>query len=181
MSKLTVALDCDGVLFSCNDYVRDLAERVLHREMPPPSEHMHFEFDKALGLSRYEWSLVQNKILGGTGTLDMPWLPGAEDFVRELMAKRDVFFLTSHWRDCPRWVMDREWRLTNAFGPVDVVFAHNKMRCQFDYLIDDKVQNIEAAGEKGLLFSQPWNRAATHLDGQRFTSYEQLLTSLESK
>jgi 5'(3')-deoxyribonucleotidase len=182
MTKLTIAVDVDGVIQNCNKYVRETAERVLVRRMPEVADHGHFDFDKAMNLTQFEWIAVETEVKRSTPTLDMEWLPGAVEFVRDLFkAQHDVFFLTSHWRDCPRWVMDREARLQSKFGPVDVVFAHNKMRCSFDYLIDDKIQNIEKAGAAGLLFDQPWNRAAKHLDDRRFDSYNDLLSFLGVK
>ncbi len=179
MTRLTIALDCDGVLFDCNSYVIAIAERVLDRRMPSKSQHRSFEFTEALGITQSEMDRVAADICSGRPTRDMSYLRGAASFVDTLLgAGHDVFFLTSHWRGCPNWVTDREARLNKMWPQCDVVFTHNKTRASFDFLLDDKVSTIEAVGAAGLLFDQPWNADAKHLDSQRFHSYESVLRFL---
>lgn len=185
MSKLVVALDCDGIVFDANSYVRSVAGEVLGRPMPPPSEHQHFEFDKALGLTKSEWRAVEDTICdrGLIPTLFMNWLPGAIEFVKACQKCYDVFFLTSHWRGCESWVTYREQRLRDTFGDVDVVFAHNKTRATFDVLVDDRLENVEAvqAAKRGgaILFSQPWNASREVRGVPRARSYAEVLEILK--
>lgn len=174
----TIALDVDGVLQDCNSHVRQIAQYVLNRPLPHPADHKHFEFDKSLGLSTDEWSRVAEVVRQSTATRDMEWLDGAREFVDELRKYgHDVFFLTSHWHDAPHWVTHREARLKLNWPNCDVVFTHNKARCQFDYLIDDKLENVLRVGAAGLLFAQPWNQHAPNYV-RRWNSYQQLLEFL---
>lgn len=178
----TIALDCDGVLFDCNDYVRRLAQRICtDRELPPKSEHHWFEFDKSLKLSRKEMSQLHSLVADSTATRDMEWFDGAREFVDALRTRgHDVFFLTSHWRGCHSWVPLREARLNLNWPKCDVVFTHSKHRAQFDYLVDDKLETVMSIGAAGILFDQPWNQHAPDYV-RRVKSYEEILQFLDTE
>lgn len=180
--KLTVALDCDGVLFDCNKYVLELAEKVTGRQLPPVHKHVHFEFDKSLGLTYGEWTKVQAAILDSHATRDMEWLIGATSFVERLIDNgHDVYFLTSHWREAPHWVVDRELRLGRMFPTCDVVFAHNKTRARFDLLLDDKFETVKAVGpDLAILFDRPWN-ADSNWTGHRASGYDHAMEIITAK
>lgn len=173
-NKLTIALDVDGVLFDCHAYVHRIAESVAKRDLPILP---HFDFKQSFDLTDAEWKRTKTIVENGYPTDDMDWLPGAVEFVNELRSKYDVFFLTSHWRGCNSWVPGRERRLVAEFKNLEVVFAHSKARGDFDILLDDKIENVEAANSKsfavGVVFDQPWNSSATHL--VRVKSYAEFL------
>jgi len=178
MSKLTIALDCDGVLFSCHGYVHRIAESVAQRPLPILP---HFDFQQSFDLTDSEWQRTKTIVENSYPTDDMDWLPGAVEFVNKLRETYNVFFLTSHWRGCANWVMGRERRLNEQFPGLEVVFAHDKSLGDYDILLDDKTSNVEAANNKtfavGVCFDQPWNQSATHL--VRVRSYDEFLAFAE--
>jgi len=178
--RYTIALDCDGVLFDCDDYIRRLAQRVCpDREITRITGS--FEFTEAFGLSKAEMSKLHDLVCDSSATREMEWLDGAREFVDALRAEgHDVFFLTSHWRGAKHWVVQREARLKADWSNCDVVFAHNKARCMFDFLIDDKVENVLSVGAAGVLFDQPWNQHAPSYV-RRVKSYDEILVFLSGR
>lgn len=177
MTRYTIALDCDGVLFDCEDYVRRLAEQVTQRQLPEVARA--FDFAEAFGLSKSEMSALHDLVCASSATREMEWLPSAREFVYALLDQQhDVYFLTSHWRGAHNWVPQREDRLKLNWPGCDVVFAHAKHRAQFDYLVDDKTETVLKVGAAGLLFDQPWNQDAPKYV-RRMKSYGEILDFLK--
>lgn len=178
MTLKTALLDCDGVLVDCVGPVHRAAERILHRELPPPNQWCDFEFGVSMGLSPAEGQHFFDRLISQD---DLGWqinpYPGAFAFTEEIRALGyDICIVTSHWKNMPCWVPARDALIEACFPGTDVIYAHNKTRVIGDWLVDDKPSTIAAAGPRGILFSQPWNESYTH--PRRARGYGEVLEML---
>lgn len=172
---MIIALDVDGVVADLAPVVRFAAELTLGRSVPPTYIWKEHAFPDAMGLTEEEWDeVVKTLQRDGTFGADLPTHDDAASFVQRLQAKgHDVYFLTAHWRELPKWVNNREYWLRRHFGTADVVFTHSKARGHYDLLLDDHERNVLAAGDRGVLLTRPWNEEAEV--PRRVNSFEEFL------
>src|SRR5574342_262574 len=74
-----------------------------------------------------------------------------------------VIFVTS----CVRGMFDRKWQwlinhgfLQPSLHTIDFIAATDKALIKVDLMIDDRLETVKAFGEKGVLFSRPWNNGS---------------------
>lgn len=175
----TCVLDVDGVLVDCASVVHSEAERILGRLLPQPRTWGAWEFHDAMGLSPDEREFL-DAALRADDCLGwkMDLYPGAERFVNALGARADIVFVTAGWKKMPHWVTARTNLLNHYFPSVDAMFveAHAKWRVSCDRILDDKSETVQAAGNKGVLYHQPWNASAKGV--RRVSNYAQALEAL---
>jgi 5'(3')-deoxyribonucleotidase len=171
----TILIDVDGVLADCATPVHTAAERIVGRRLPTPDVWYHFSFGPSLGLTKQEddylhLTLRKEDNIGWK----IDFYDGACEFVAKLGRDFDLAFVTTHWMGMGSWVPARDNLLRNYFPDIAVVYCKEKWRVQGDWLIDDRAETIAENKERGILFSQPWNRKAdkTFL---RARSYEEVL------
>ena len=107
-----------------------------------------------------------------------PALPGAKEFLRELMQKADVFLVTAV---AVEFMGERITRIRELFPefPLDhVIMGKRKDLMQADVILDDRVENLlETKCALPVLFDQPWNSKATGLI--RVNDYGSFLTLID--
>lgn len=156
----TVLLDCDGVIVDLASVVHRTAKKLLGRKLPPPADWKSYDFDVALKLTRNEKEFLQRRLLVAN---NLGWkadfYPGAASFIEYLATNNRVVFVTTPWPGLDHWVEARMSLLQPYLSrrKFDIVFCADKSLVNGDWLIDDKVENVTSVGEKGILFSQPWN------------------------
>lgn len=155
----TILLDVDGVVIDCAAAVKTEAECILGRTLPPISDWDSFAFEESWGLNEaqttYFYKTICNRdILPGT----LKFYPGAVEAVHDLAKDWDVCFLTAEWKGMPSWIAVRE-KMLSQFG-LDVIYTHAKHRVKGDFLVDDRISNLDNHPAESILVTRPWNRGA---------------------
>jgi 5'(3')-deoxyribonucleotidase len=161
-------LDVDGVLADfpsgvqafCNQYGRTKGSPSFSLETA--KEH---DLLKAWDIEHMQKRLDQHMI-DTDFARHMPVYPGAQDFVESLKSVADVIIVTARYRAVPTWTHAREAWLVEHFeiDPGNIVFAKRKELVAGNFLLDDKLRNIDAWrnawGHQGaaVVFDRPWNQ-----------------------
>ncbi len=90
---------------------------------------------------------------------DLPLMPGAQEVLKELTARFDVFIATQAMT-VPNSLGPKYRWLQRHFpyiSPTRYVFCGNKCILRADYLIDDLPRNLERFEGQGLLYTAPHN------------------------
>lgn len=93
---------------------------------------------------------------------DLPLMPGAQDVLRQLSDKFEIFIATQAMT-VPNSLGPKYRWLQRHFAfipPTHYVFCGNKSILLADYLIDDLPRNLERFQGTGLLYTAPHNRSA---------------------
>lgn len=169
--KLKVICDCDDVLMSCNQHALDM----LIEE-----ERYYYHLSSITGWGMLgkdvdrRFKFFKEKEFYET----QPALPGAKEFLRELMQKADVFLVTAV---AVEFMGERITRIRELFPefPLDhVIMGKRKDLMQADVILDDRVENLlETKCALSVLFDQPWNSKATGLI--RVNDYGSFLTLID--
>lgn len=172
--RLKIGVDVDDVLFSCNAYAIELANKEHHYD--PPIELKEITLWGKTGtrvderLAYYEKEEFYR---------DQPVLPGAKAFVKELLRYGEVFFITAV---DPRFMNIRAKRLLEEFPDIpkqNLIMGSNKQMIKTDILLDDGAHNI-ASSESAypVLMRRPWNQ---HITGcLSVNNYGEFLTLLDT-
>jgi len=178
---MRVLLDVDGVLGDFASEVIRFAN--LYALMPGErawtiEDAIDFDILESMGLAdmqdRFDQHLIDTDYCA-----NMPVLPGATEFVEKLyQLEHEVVIVTSPHRGVPQWASQRTEWLWRHFGihADDVIFARVKHRISGDVLVDDKPENVAGFKERGILFSQPWNRDVR--GAYRAESYQDVVARL---
>lgn len=113
---------------------------------------------------------------------------GAKTAIRKLRSLCDVVAVTSPLKHSPEWTHAREDWLMLHFGIDEVVHTKHKQYVVGDFLLDDKVENVDSwykmwrgahndGHQRGLIWAQPYNASAAGDDGEHayITSWQHLL------
>lgn len=156
MDKVTLLLDCDGVMADYVGRVLQDARTLYGKEIDPGDIHEWDVYADVARIAGKPYAQVKEDMIG---MLHQPgWcagirpLPGAVDGVRSLRAMRphvDVHVVTAPWHSSPYWFNERlEW-LKVHFGvqAKDVTFTHRKQdvsgpRSGLTVFVDDKPQAV---------------------------------------
>lgn len=151
--KLRIGLDVDDILFSCNDYAVALA-------------NAKGAFDPPLSVNEISsWGMTGTRIdsrlkyFADADFFDMqPVLPGAKEFVRELLKRAEVFFTTAV---APEYMGIRAKRLMEEFPEVpkeNIIMGYRKDLVNLDIILDDGAHNVIASKSAyPVLMRKPWN------------------------
>lgn len=161
-------LDVDGVLGDfpnevlrfCNRYGRASEQRPWVLE-----DAVEHDILKALKLGHLQDRLDMH-MADSDFCRYMPVYEGAEAFVDELKSFADVVIVTASYGNVSGWEHARRAWLKQHFniGKEDVIFAKRKDCVAGNYLLDDKLRNIDAWrsawGHQGtaVVFDRPWNQ-----------------------
>lgn len=187
--KLTVLIDCDGVLADFqSQYLRTIEEITGERfatdvidkwdittcQFFVEADERHRARQVAANTTgdtmkiRALKNLVESRIENQEGwCANIPPYAAALRALPEIMAKHDVYVVTSPWHSSKTWMHERTHWLNGHFGisPKRVIHAGCKKHVKGDVFIDDKPEHVlEWAdnqayhGPRALLFTQPYNR-----------------------
>ena len=94
---------------------------------------------------------------------DLPVIPGAQDVMRDLAARFEVFIATQAMSVPNSFGPKYRWlqRHFPFLPPTHYVFCGDKSILHADYLIDDLPRNLLRFEGKGILYSAPHNRAGS--------------------
>jgi 5'(3')-deoxyribonucleotidase len=171
-----ILLDIDGV---CADFIGACCAKV---SAPPynyavtPADVTHFQLEKCLPNSIANLMFSFASMEGFCE--ELPWYPGAKEFVAELHKLGEVVVVTSPLKSSRTWCWERrQWLL----GHVNkIVHTQHKEMVYGDVLIEDslsnahKWSNAHRAG-KVVLVDRPWNQDVFDGFGVRVKSYEEAL------
>ena len=167
--KLRIGLDVDDILYDCNAYA---LERLNAEEGICPPLTIYDIKGWGEGYSRVDHRL--RYFSDPDFVAAQPVLPGAADFVRQLSAVADVFFVTAVPPACMSARAERLVRDFPEIPPEHILIGTRKDMVSLDILLDDGAHNItRTPATYPVLFRKPWN---THLSGLlSVNSYEDFL------
>jgi 5'(3')-deoxyribonucleotidase len=144
VKKISISIDCDGVLADFTTGALRIVEEVTGRRYTPVDVG-EFDFTKALSLSPDEASAVKEVISNRRGFCAslLPY-PAARQGIRRLRELGEVCCVTSPWDANPWWRAERESWLALHFG-IDVVrHAEDKSVYEADVFVDDRSKHVRA-------------------------------------
>ena len=158
MRKLfKVLLDCDDVLFMCNQTAVELLNKEHSLNFKLSDITRWGPLGNALD-DRLEYfkdpEFVEN----------LPLYPGAQEFVHELAKKAEVIIATNVPPECAGARVNAIIRNFPEIKPSNILIGGRKDLLSADMMLDDAPQNLAAANvEYPVLFRQPWNYGRTGL------------------
>ena len=144
MKRLSIILDCDGVL---SDFVAGMlpvvaevtGKRFTHADVTK------FNFVEALDLTAAEGAAVKKVIASRRGfAAALPPYPEARQGVRRLRELGDVICVTSPWDSNPWWRDERASWLALHFGIDIVKHDEDKSGYDADLFVDDRSKHVGA-------------------------------------
>lgn len=157
--RLKIGVDVDDVLFSCNQYAFDLANKEYNYNPP-----LHLNEVFKWGKSGNRTDIMFEYFAKESFYKNQPVLDGAKEFIKELSKRAEVFIITAV---SPQFMGIRGQRLIEAFPeikPENIIMGSRKDLVSLDMLLDDGGHNIIATqATYPVLFRRPWNRDLTGL------------------
>lgn len=163
-----IGLDLDGVLY---DFAHSLRQYLVDHgygdpEDYPPTETWTFYEQWGMNLEEFK-DFCDDGVRAGYifnigGPIESP------DLWRLRLAGHKIHVVTDRSFGNPgeSQIATVRWLQRHGFPFDSITYTADKAGVRLDYLIDDKVENVEAlleTGCKAYLRDQPWNRHATHL------------------
>ena len=177
IARKAVLLDVDGVLLACTEIACD-----MYNADHPDEEPICIEDVKGYGVTG-------TRADGLLKYYDLPELydkqepyEGAQEFVRELSEKYDVYFLTA----VPDHLVEKRGKQLEKFFPwikrSHVFYGQVKERFIADFSLDDAPGHILAQFESGsvkhpVIMRRPWNESLSGI--MSVAGYKDFLTFLE--
>jgi 5'(3')-deoxyribonucleotidase len=160
MSRLRIGLDCDGVLYNFDQYVRDqIAARLDIHIHEAYVSHWHAISNYSPEVRRCFEAVMSEEPCWYAGN---PYA-GALESTQRLAAVSDVYVVTH----VPPQFMDARvrWLQVNGFPVKDVIVGRDKWRSvqqlALDTLIDDNFDNCDDVARNcytpAFLVERPWN------------------------
>ena len=155
--NIRVALDCDDVLFSCNQYAIDMANKEKNFN-PKLQLHELIKWGKQMNRADAIFEYYSRADFYQS----QPVLKGAKEFVKKLCEIADVYIITA---TSPEFMSERALRILKEFpeiNPNNILLGACKNICKVDFLLDDGAHNItKSIATYPILFRRPWNRDMT--------------------
>lgn len=172
--KLRFGIDVDDILMSCNQYAVELANQKY--EFNPP---LALEEFTQWGRSGKRGDVVFEYYNTAEFYQTQPIYDGAKEFIRELLKRGEVFFVTAVG---PEFMGYRAMRLLQEFPEVpaeNIIMGTRKDLVHVDITLDDGAHNICASNSTyPVLMRRPWNQ---HMTGcLAVNNYEEFLTLVDS-
>ena len=154
---LKVILDCDDVLFMCN-------QRAVERLNLVNDTHYSINDINRWGILGNELDERLKYFSEPPFMGSLPLYPGAKEFVSELSKKAEVVIATNVQPKCAGARVNAIIRNFPEIKPSNILIGARKDLLKADMMLDDAPQNLEAANvEYPVLFRQPWNYGKTGL------------------
>ena len=153
----TVGIDVDDVLYSCNEYALNLANKKYGFEPPVTLDEIHC-WEK-----RHDRSDVVFQYYNDIDFFSsQPVFPGAKEFLLKLQEIADVYITTAVE---PKFMSVRIQKLMEDFPFIkkeNIIMGFNKSLLHFDFLLDDNPNNILNSNCRyPIIYRRPWNKSLT--------------------
>lgn len=159
MKQLKIGVDVDDVLLSCVPYALE-RENKKHS----PKDAVKIEEITAWGVMGKRSDCIFNQFNKADFFQTQPTLPGAEEFLLNLMSFGEVFIITAVEPEYMGYRINRLLELFPFFPKENIIMGKNKSLFHIDILIDDGAHNIcDSIAEYPILLRKPWNRHMTGL------------------
>lgn len=193
-----VLVDCDGVLAQFLDHVLIELNDILSTSHVI-DDITQWEMYDALNVPEAVRRQVDDIVMQPGFCACLPSIAGAREGLDALRdAGHKVYCLTTPFKGS-HWMPERvHWlRKHMGFNRKEVIFCHAKELVQGDFLIDDKVENLQAWEDEqqfakglgpssetrlyghGILFDQPWNKQDRRWLGKRARNWQQTVAWIE--
>lgn len=182
MSGLSIGVDLDGVVHEFHSVVRRYAQRYFDRELPEQTVWATWE---EWGITEEQWvQMIATGLRDGVIFWQGSMIPGSRaglSILRDLGCK--VTIITDRR---PRRAAEiarfatYKWLSDHVVPHDDLIISGVKTGRGFDLLVDDspaKVAEAQLAGERVLVFDQPWNR---HLIADRAHDWAEVVRYVRS-
>lgn len=155
--KLKVGIDVDDILFSCDQYAIDLANKEYGIEPPLSIEELD-----SWGKTGKRTDIIFDYFQKPDFFENQPLIAGAKDFIRQMVKKAEVFFITAI---APEFMSIRAKRLMDEFPEVpkeNIIIGFRKDMIDVDVILDDGSHNIiQSKSAYPVLMRKPWNQHMT--------------------
>lgn len=160
MSRLRIGLDCDGVLYNFDQYVRDqIANRLGVHIHEADVTHWHAIGDFGEEVEACFQEVMAEETCWYAGNA----YAGAAELAQRLAEVSDIYILTHIRREF--LPVRRRWLELNGFPFKDVIDIKEKwqvvQRLALDAMIDDRFENCDEVAKRCLtpafLVERPWN------------------------
>jgi hypothetical protein len=142
VKKLSIILDCDGVLSDFVAGMLPLVEEVTGKRFTH-ADVTKFNFTEALCLTPVEGAAVKKLIGSRRGfAASLPPYPNARQGVRRLRELGDIIAVTTPWDSNPWWRTERDSWLALHFGIDIVKHAVDKSGYDGDLFVDDHSSHV---------------------------------------
>ena len=180
MSKLEVGIDVDGVL-------RDFASSLINvykkhytgHEVTPVSRWNKYRVEGYFPIGKDIYKFFQTSFPNEIYTHAQPY-PGAKKFMDELKSKYDVYIITQQPTDHIAGLTDK-WLRYHNLDTGKIIFTQDKSRYQFDLVLDDCTDNLEAITLKesalAVAMDRPWNQDWKNNRVHKFNDFLKLADS----
>ncbi len=155
--KLRIGVDVDDVLYACNQHAIDLL--AIENGLDPLSIHDLNAWGEVGGIldERIKYFSRADFVES------QPILPGAQEFIRKLSERGEVFIATAVGSACMTARAERVIRDFPEIPERNIIIASRKDMLSLDILLDDGAHNIlGTSASYPVLFRRPWNH---HLMG----------------
>ena len=172
--KFRVGLDVDDVLFPCMELAAKMANEEYHLEPPITLDEI-----TSWELATERLSIIKEYFKRADFFEAQTPLEGAQDFVRQLSKRAEVFFTTAI---PPEYMGLRSAQLQRFFPWVpaeNYIPVYRKDVVDMDFTLDDGSHNILASNAKyPVLFRRPWNSEMSGL--LAVNSYNEFINLMDS-
>lgn len=152
---MRIILDCDDVLFQCNQSAVDRLNQMKGTKYSLEDVETWGKMGNELD-ERLEFFKDPDFIRS------LPIYPEAKEFVRELSKRAEVFFATSVEAACAGARVESMIKHFPEINPGNILIGTRKDILSADFLLDDGFHNICNAQVKyPVLFRRPWNRSVS--------------------
>lgn len=152
---MRIILDCDDVLFQCNQSAVDQLNK-------QKGTHYSLESVDAWGKLGNELDERLEFFKDPDFIRSLPVYPGAKEFVQELSERAEVFFATGVEVSCAGARVESMIKQFPEINPGNILIGTRKDILSADFLLDDGFHNICNAQVKyPVLFRRPWNRSVS--------------------
>lgn len=169
--KISVAIDCDDVLFSCIPYAIDRVNKRFNKNI---TIDQITGWGSAIG----DANLIFNEWETADFFENQPTIKGSHEFIRELSKFCDIYIATAIDY---RFMSIRMKRIMEEFpeiNPSNILMGTSKNKIKTDFLLDDGFHNIRSSiAEYPVLLRKPWSRNATGV--LSVNKYEEFLTLID--
>lgn len=167
---MKIGLDADDVLLSCNQYAIDLYNKNYEENF---SIHDLKNWEGNGEIEKRKKYFRDIEFLK-----TQPPLEGAQELIRKLCAKHEVFIITAIPSDVTKYRADRLRELFPEVSETNYIFATRKDLVDVDILLDDGPHNILSSRAKyPILYRQPWNQGLTGM--LSVNSYEEFFCLID--